>query len=106
MSLENKSLSCHILTSDGVMFLTGIRCTVLTIFYNRKICTYLRWSSVLKQMYIVPIQKLDEIMNKHFGSGDAQTQSTNGEAELQQQSLADDIDEVRRKGKPHLTGKK
>ena len=31
-------------------------------------------------MFIVPIHELDEVMNDHFGSGDAQTQST--EAEL------------------------
>ena len=30
LSLENKQLSCHILTSDGVMFLKGRSCTVLT----------------------------------------------------------------------------
>ena len=31
------------------------------------------------------MQELDEIVNGHFGSGDAQTQSTNDEAELQEQ---------------------
>ena len=44
-------------------------------------------------MFIVPIQELDEIINDHFGSGDAQTQSTNDEAELQEQPRADDEDE-------------
>ena len=36
-------------------------------------------------MFIIPIQELDEIVNAHFESGDAQTQSTNDEAELQEQ---------------------
>ena len=36
-------------------------------------------------MFIVPIQELDEIVTDRFGSGDAQTQSTNNEAELQEQ---------------------
>ena len=63
------------------------------IFYNKKSCTNLRWSSVLKQMFIIPIQELDEC---HFGSGDAQIQSTNDEAELQEQPRADDIDEEER----------
>ena len=31
-------------------------------------------------------------MNDHFGSGDAQTQSTNGEAELQEQPQPDDVE--------------
>ena len=44
-------------------------------------------------MFVIPIQELDEILNDHFGSGDAQTQSTNVEAELQKQPRADDIDE-------------
>ena len=39
------------------------------------------------------MQELDEIVNDHFGSGDAQTQSTNDEAELQEQPRADDVDE-------------
>ena len=34
-------------------------------------------------------------MNDHFGSVDAQTQSTNDEEELQEQPGADDIDEER-----------
>ena len=34
-------------------------------------------------------------MNDHFGSGDAQTQSTNDDAELQEQPRIDDIDEER-----------
>ena len=33
------------------------------------------------------------MVNDHFGSGDAQTQSTNDEAELQEQPRADDEDE-------------
>ena len=32
-------------------------------------------------------------MNDHFGSGDAQAQSTNDETELQEQPRADDVDE-------------
>ena len=46
-------------------------------------------------MFIIPIQELAEIVNDHFGSGDAQKQSTkiNDEAELQEQPPADDIDE-------------
>ena len=44
-------------------------------------------------MFIIPIQELHEIVNGHFGSGDAQTQSTNNEAELQEQPRADDVDE-------------
>ena len=35
-------------------------------------------------------------MNDHFGSGDAQTQSTNDEAELQEQPQADDVHEEER----------
>ena len=51
-------------------------------------------------MFIIPIQELDEIVNDHFGSGDAQTQSTNDEAELQEQPRADDIDEKERGDPP------
>ena len=36
----------------------------------------------------------------HFGSGDAQTQSTNNEAELQEQSRADDVDDEERDEPP------
>ena len=39
-------------------------------------------------------------MNDHFGSGDAKTQSTNDEAELQEQPLADDVDEEERDDPP------
>ena len=39
-------------------------------------------------MFIIPTQQLDKIVNDHFGSGDAQTQSTNDEAELQEQPRA------------------
>ena len=46
-------------------------------------------------MFIIPIQELHEILNDHFGSGDAQTQSTNDEAELQGQPRADDVAEER-----------
>ena len=53
-------------------------------------------------MFIIPIQELDEIVNDHFGSGDAQTVSTNDEAELQEQPQADDVDEAR---DAHLTRK-
>ena len=51
-------------------------------------------------MFIIPIQELDEIVNDHFGSVDAQTQSTNDEAELQEQPRADDVDEVERDDPP------
>ena len=44
-------------------------------------------------MFIIPIQELDEIVNYHFGSGVAQPNSTNDEAELQEQPCADDVDE-------------
>ena len=54
-------------------------------------------------MFIIPIQELDEIVNDHFGSGDAQTQSTNDKAELQEQPRADDVDEEDRDDP--LTGK-
>ena len=46
-------------------------------------------------MFIIPIQELDEILNYYFGSRDAQTQSTNDEAELQEQPRADNVDEER-----------
>ena len=46
-------------------------------------------------MFIIPIKELHEIVNDHFGSGDAQTQSTNDEAELQEQPRADDVDKER-----------
>ena len=46
-------------------------------------------------MFIIPIQELDEIVNDHFVCGDAQTQSTNDEADLQEQPRADDVDEER-----------
>ena len=51
-------------------------------------------------MFIIPIQEIDEIVNDHFESGDAQTQSTNDEAELQQQSRADDVYEEERDDPP------
>ena len=51
-------------------------------------------------MFIIPIQELDELVNDHFGSGDAQTQSTNDEAELQAQPRADDVDEEERDDLP------
>ena len=44
-------------------------------------------------MFIISIQELDEIANDHFGSGDAQTQSINDEAELQKQPRADERDD-------------
>ena len=44
-------------------------------------------------MFIIPIQELDEIANDHFESGDAQTQSTDDEAELQEHPRVDDVDE-------------
>ena len=55
-------------------------------------------------MFIIPIQELDEIVNVHFGGGDAQTQSTNDEAELQEQPLQ--MVYLRRRGMTHLTGGK
>ena len=51
-------------------------------------------------MFIIPIQKLNEVVNDYFGSGDAQTQSTNDEAELQEQLLADDVDDEERDDPP------
>ena len=39
-------------------------------------------------------------MNDHFGSGDAQTQSTNDEEELKKQPLTDDTDEEERDDPP------
>ena len=39
-------------------------------------------------------------MNDHFGSDDAQTQSTNDEAELQEQHRTDDVDREE-KDDPH-----
>ena len=39
-------------------------------------------------------------MNDHFGSGDAQTQSTKDESELQEQPRADDIGEEDRDDPP------
>ena len=44
-------------------------------------------------MFIIPIQDLHEIVNDHFESGDAQTQSANDEAELQEEPRADDVDQ-------------
>ena len=51
-------------------------------------------------MFKIPIQELDKIMNDHFGSGDAQIQSTNDEAELQEQPRGDDVDEEERDDPP------
>ena len=51
-------------------------------------------------MFIIPIQELDGIVNDHFGSGDAQIQSTNDEVELQEQPRADDVDEEERDDQP------
>ena len=45
-------------------------------------------------MFIIPIQELDAIVNDHFRCRDAQ--STNDEAELQEQLRADDVDEEER----------
>ena len=47
-------------------------------------------------MLLIPIQELDEIVNDHFGSGDAQTQSTKDEAEMLEQPRVDDVDEEER----------
>ena len=51
-------------------------------------------------MFKIPIQELDEVVNDHFGSGVAQTYSTNDEAELQEQPRADDVDEEERDDPP------
>ena len=51
-------------------------------------------------MFITPLQELDEIVIDHFGSSDAQTQSTNDEAERQEQPRAEDIDEEERDDPP------
>ena len=51
-------------------------------------------------MFIIPIQEVDEVVNAHFGSGDVQTQSTNDEAELQEQPRADDVDDEERDDPP------
>ena len=51
-------------------------------------------------MFIIPIQELDGKVNGHFGSGDAQTQSTNDEAELQEQPRVDDVDEEEKDDPP------
>ena len=48
-------------------------------------------------MLIIPIE---DLMNDHFRSGDAQTQSTNDEAVLQEQPWADDVDEEERDDPP------
>ena len=69
------------------------------IFYNGKSCTNLRWSSVLKQMFIIPIRELDEITNVISGVVMPRC-STNDEAELQEQPRGDDIDEEERDDPP------
>ena len=51
-------------------------------------------------MFIIPIQEIDELVNDYFGSADAQTQSTNDEAELQEQPRADDVDVEERDDPP------
>ena len=51
-------------------------------------------------MFIIPKQELNETVNDHFGSADAQTQSTYDEAELQEQTRADDVDEEERDDPP------
>ena len=40
------------------------------------------------------------MVNDHFGNGDAQTQSNNDEAELQEQPRVDDVDAEERDGPP------
>ena len=47
-------------------------------------------------MFIIPVQELDDIVNDHFESGDAQAQSINDEAELQEQPRVNDVDEGER----------
>ena len=44
-------------------------------------------------MFVIPKQELDEIVNDHFGNGHPQTQSTNDEAELQEQPWVNVINE-------------
>ena len=51
-------------------------------------------------MFIILIQELDEIVNDHFGNGDAHTKSTNDGAELQEQPRVDDVDEEERDDPP------
>ena len=51
-------------------------------------------------MSIIPIR--DEIVNDHFGSSDAQTETTNDETELQEPPRADDVDEEERDDPPDL----
>ena len=51
-------------------------------------------------MFIIPIQALDEIVNDLFRSGDAQTQSTNDEAELQGQPRTDYVNAEERDDPP------
>ena len=45
-------------------------------------------------------------MNDHFESRDAKTQSTNDEAELQEQPRADDVDEEEKDDPPDWAKKK
>ena len=53
------------------------------------------------------MQELDKVVNDHFGCGDdAQIQSTNDEAELQEQPRADDADEEKRDDQPDWKKKK
>ena len=51
-------------------------------------------------MFVIPIHELDELVNDRFGSGDAQTQSSNDEAELQEQPWTDVIDVEERDDPP------
>ena len=51
-------------------------------------------------MFTIPVQGLDVIVNGQFGNGDAQTQSTTDEAELQEQHRADDVDASQRDDPP------
>ena len=51
-------------------------------------------------MFTIPVQELDEIVNDHFGRGDAQRQSTNDKAELQEQHRANDVNEEERDDPP------
>ena len=43
-------------------------------------------------MFIIPVQELDDIVNDHFGSADAQTLSTNDEAEVDEEERDDSPD--------------
>ena len=43
-------------------------------------------------MFIIPVQELDDLVNDHFGSADAQTLSINNEAEVDEEERDDSPD--------------